>query len=295
MKARKKIALGTTPLGQMSPKKAQELINVAVQANILEFDTAPIYGNAEKYLGNFYRQSGTPLKVNTKYGLPLPKSITKDSIRISLEKSLDLLAGLEISTLFLHSIPMKFITEDVFEILFELQNQGYFESLGYSGDNEDLEEAISTGHFRNYMLTINILDLSNYRFIHSMPKSSRIFLKRPLANAIWRNWWRRQAAHYFFSVIGAGRSFDRQNYRFRFSKLKRIEPQIKKPYIRSFTNFLCSLDFESIFVLGTSNAKHLKEFSNLVRNECIDSNSDIVEERLEAWRQCSMFNWRAVR
>jgi aryl-alcohol dehydrogenase-like predicted oxidoreductase len=289
------LALGTTPLGEMSERQAMQLLSQSIELGINKFDTAPIYQSAEEYLGKFFRKTSTTMVVNTKYGLPKPSIITGADIRNTVERSLSRLSGIGIKTLFIHSLPFRLLTEEVIGCLKILKSQAYFERLGYSGDNEDLQLAISSRHFDDFMLTLNAIDMKNYNYIPQIANDQGIYIKRPIANAVWRNLKTKQLKNQFFKLLGARRSRDEQNYRFRFEKIAATSPVIAKPYLNTFTRFLSELDFNRTIVIGTSKGKHLAEISNLFTKYLAVDEKSVLSERLEVWQKLSKYDWQAIR
>ena len=278
-----------------SEDKALRLLSQSVDLGIEVFDTAPIYKLAETYLGTFYRQTSFPITVNTKYGLPKPEIITESNIKESLERSLDRLSGIRIKTLFVHSLPISLLTNEVINYLKQFQKQGYFERLGYSGDNEDLKFAILKETFDDFMLTLNAIDLRNLDYIPLISNNQRIFIKRPLANGIWKHWHLKQIQNSIFKMLGAGRANDPQTYRFRFEKLKKSSPQIYEPRIETFTKLLGELRFSKTIVFGTSKESHLLEILRLLKIQDGESDGSLFNQRLQIWQNFSHYKWQATR
>jgi len=84
----------------------QEAFKAALDAGVNFFDTAEIYGfgESEKLLGRFMRQTGQPVQIATKY-MPLPWRFNGDAIAHALTESLD---RLQVSSIPLYQVHMPF-------------------------------------------------------------------------------------------------------------------------------------------------------------------------------------------
>lgn len=289
------LCLGTSSLGDLEPFQARSLLAQAHHLGIREVDTAPLYSKAEEYIGEFLGDSNFNLEVNTKFGLPKPSLINADYIHQTLYASLKRLKVKQISTYFIHSIPMVLITDPILEFLKLLKKEGLVKRIGYSGDNQDLVAAIKTGIFDDFMVTINAIDLTNLAYVQELNSKNQIYIKRPLANVVWEKWFSKQLQHSIFKLLGAQRAKDTQNYRYRFSKLKKDWPFSDGDYLRLFLNFIRNLPFDKKVVVGTTNPLHLGEISE-IWNESIPQDFDAYcAEILRIWESNLSLDWKALR
>lgn len=288
------LSLGTSQIGGLDERRAMKILDQALELGVNLFDTAPLYGNAEIFLGKVLKSHSSHIEISSKWGLPKPKHFDPKTIENSIRGSVERLGGRNISTLFVHSLPMSLVHSGVAETLIGLRNKGLFNRLGYSGDNLDLKRAIESGYFQDYMITINILDQRNLDYIPAIASDSRIYIKRPLANAVWRHWKSQQLFHYLYKIFGAGRAFDTQNYRFRlqtFRKYKYLSDYNPKD---TFLKFILSMPFDKTLVVGSTNFNHIEELRNYVKNSDF-FDPDYFRTFSQIWLSLNKFDWQAHR
>lgn len=165
-----KIGFGCGKLSLMPTlKSALYILDAALDNGINYFDTAPLYGRgySEKILGKFSEKKRQKVIIATKVGLnpqkeynlsasvalplnylkknlkkshsvaaiytaaALPfRSISKEYVKTSFEKSLRNLKTDYIDNYFLHEAVPSFLTEDALMYLVQLKNAGYINKLG---------------------------------------------------------------------------------------------------------------------------------------------------------------------
>ncbi|MDO7172602.1 aldo/keto reductase [Mariniflexile sp. AS56] len=145
------VGLGCWQLGadwgkDMSKETAFSILNEAVKNGITFFDTADVYGNgkSESLIGDFLKTCDVPIRVATKFGRAgdaYPDKYSKDTLRKSVEGSLQRLGVNSIDLLQLHCIPIHYLKEgQIFDWLRELQQEGLIEHFGASV--ETVEEGL---------------------------------------------------------------------------------------------------------------------------------------------------------
>lgn len=121
-------------------QQVSEAFDAAVEAGILFFDTAEVYGQgkSEKLLGQFIQNSDRPIQVATKYG-PFPWRFTGNSVRDALTASLDRLQ-LPRVTLYQVHWPFTFLMsqETLMNALADEVERGRIEAIGVSNYSADL-------------------------------------------------------------------------------------------------------------------------------------------------------------
>jgi aryl-alcohol dehydrogenase-like predicted oxidoreductase len=288
------LSLGTSQMGHLDFVKAKRLIDFALQKGVIHFDTAPLYGNAEAYLGKCISPDRTDIQISTKFGLPRPTSLDSRSIEESIKRSHHRLNGNRISNLFIHSLPMEMITPKVISTFDRLREKGLFSRLGYSGDNDDLKRAIDSNFFDDYMITVNILDQRNLEYLPFIVNKTRLYIKRPLANAVWRKWRSQSITNSFYKTLGARRAFDTQTYRFRLQVFRDHHLLRDKELIEPFLKFAVSIPRDKYIVTGTTKVQHINDLKiQLIDKDLYSPNYfvDIVSK----WKDLNLFNWQALR
>ncbi|AFY81789.1 aldo/keto reductase [Oscillatoria acuminata] len=114
--------------------QVQEAFHAAVEAGITFFDTAEVYGlgKSEQLLGQFIRQTETPIQVATKYG-PLPWRFTAESVAEAITASLDRLQLTQV-TLYQVHWPFTFLMsqETLMNALADEVEKGRIQTIGVS-------------------------------------------------------------------------------------------------------------------------------------------------------------------
>jgi aryl-alcohol dehydrogenase-like predicted oxidoreductase len=124
--------------GEMSEDTAARIMEAAVQGGINFFDTANVYGGgrSERLIGTFLKQTAAPVTVATKYGRGpgvYPDNHTEETLRPSVERSLEDLGTDRIDLLQLHCIPAEALREGrIFDALRKLREEGLIGAFGAS-------------------------------------------------------------------------------------------------------------------------------------------------------------------
>lgn len=97
-----------------------------------------------------------------------------------------------------HSCPIDTLRrDDISRALNDAVARGKVRVPAYSGDNEHLDFAISTGQFRSIQTSVNITDqrVLAHGIVEARRRNYGVIAKRPVANAPWR-FAERPAGHY---------------------------------------------------------------------------------------------------
>jgi aryl-alcohol dehydrogenase-like predicted oxidoreductase len=175
----------------MTEEEAGTLLNRAVDLGVTLIDTARGYGMSEERIGRHlsYRRKDYTLVSKCGYGVPGFADWTPESIRAGIDLALRFMRTDYIDAMLLHSCPRATLeTEGLLEALEEARAAGKILAIGYSGENEDLDFALSLGRFQAIETSVNLFD---QRGIHAaLPEAARrgvgVIAKRPLGNAPWR-------------------------------------------------------------------------------------------------------------
>lgn len=288
-----RVAIGSSGFHRISKRSLFYFLDEAWAMGVRILDTAPIYGNAEILIGEYIQSSGNAFNVLTKLGLKDYRELNRGSLVNKLEISLGSLRSNTLHTLFLHSIPHAYIDDELLESLQELKNGGRVKRIGYSGDNEDLDFAIKSNYFDDFMVSINLLDMSNFAFVEKISTEKMIYVKRPLANAVWKNWYFNKCKFQLYKFLGARRTQDTHNYFFRYQVRRKSLPSSNSTP-QNFLKFVASIPRDKVIVVGTTDVDHLKStLSSLHDPDFVDTSYFI--ENLESWHKDNKYQWRAMR
>ena len=244
-------------------------------------------------IGEYTRLNGNTYNVMTKLGLKDYREFNSRSLVIKFEKTLESLSRNSVQTLFLHSVPYKYFSEDLLSGLLKLKSEESVERIGYSGDNEDLDFAIRSECFDDFMVSMNLLDMSNITSLEKMSTEKMLYVKRPLANAVWKNWHFNICKFHFYRTLGARRTQDTHNYFFRY-KIRRKSLPDTSELPQSFLKFVASIPINKTIVIGTTDLDHLKLANSLLSNPFF-IDTKYFSENLEKWKEDNKFQWRAMR
>lgn len=288
MLASSKFVLGGALFNQMSTVKAAMLLATAGEIGIQAIDTAPSYGNSESVLG---RNSVIKnWQVSTKLGNPNTRSLSKNEIVKSVDSSLSNLNIEQIHTLFLHSMQIDKLSDEVFSTLEYLRTAGKILFIGYSGDGKNLSAALDRHNFDSIMATLNILDLSNLSILQANTHK-KIYLKRVLCSGVFRTNLRLNLIDYFF-----GESLERNNhnnYKFRFKKLLGRK-KLFYDYAGLFMNFALSLNLPARYLVGSTDTAHIKTLVKLENDTQSWSSIELMEHK-NTWEKFSeKYRWTPI-
>ena len=187
------IGLGTTHLGKptFSDQEAEKLLNTTVDLGVTLIDTAKAYGNAEQRIGKFLSHRRNEIIISSKAGKDgdWVADFSYQSILSDIDRSLKLLKTDHIDIFHLHSCSKEELEKgEAIRALEKAKELGKIRVMAYSGENEALTYALSTGRFDSIQCSVNICD---QRVIDDqIPQAEKqglgIIAKRPLANAPWR-------------------------------------------------------------------------------------------------------------
>lgn len=188
------LGLGAGPLGDPSvldDAAAERLIHAALELGVTLLDTAPSYGRSEQRIGHALRGRRDRVVLSTKlgYGVPGVADWTGPCITAGIDLALERLATSWLDVAHLHSCPLDVLQRgDVVEALAAAQRAGKVRIAAYSGDNEPLLWAISSGRFGSVQCSVNVAD--QRALDRAVPLAAErglgVLAKRPLANGAWR-------------------------------------------------------------------------------------------------------------
>jgi aryl-alcohol dehydrogenase-like predicted oxidoreductase len=168
-----------------------DLLNTIVDSGITLIDSACGYGLSEERIGKNLSHRRKEIILSTKigYGIPGYEDWTGPCITAGIDAALKLLRTDYIDILHFHSCPVDTLRRnDLFDALNDAVSKGKVRVPAYSGDNEHLDFAISTGNFRSIQTSVNIADQNvlAHGIAEARKRNLGVIAKRPVANAPWR-------------------------------------------------------------------------------------------------------------
>jgi aryl-alcohol dehydrogenase-like predicted oxidoreductase len=187
------LGLGAAEIGApaVSEAEASALLHEALDLGINFIDTARMYGESEERIGRALAGRRGEFILSTKCGYDIPgiADWTGAAVAAGVNAALKRLRTGWVDVMHLHSCPREVLERgDVIEALEDAVRAGKVRVAAYSGENEHLAYAISTGRFGAIQTSVNICD--QHSLISHIPGAERrgmgVVGKRPLANAPWR-------------------------------------------------------------------------------------------------------------
>jgi aryl-alcohol dehydrogenase-like predicted oxidoreductase len=176
----------------LSESQAETLLNTVVDAGITFIDTARSYGLSEERIGRYLcekRRDEITLSTKVGYGIDGVPDWSFDAVYRGIDEARARLRTDIIDIVHLHSCDAATIEAGaVTEALHRAREEGKIRVAAYSGENEDLRQAIYSHTFGAAQASVNIFD---QKVLYStLPMAKQQFMgfiaKRPLGNAPWR-------------------------------------------------------------------------------------------------------------
>ncbi|MDG0835021.1 aldo/keto reductase [Roseateles saccharophilus] len=174
-----------------SEAEAGALLNHVLDVGINLVDTARGYGLSEERIGRHiaHRRQEFVLSTKVGYGVEGVPDWTYDCIVQGVERALRLMRTDWLDIVHLHSCPLPVLQQgEVVRALQDCRAAGKLRVAAYSGDNAEIDFAISCGAFGSLQTSISLCDQA-----HLQARAARadhagigVIAKRPLAGAVWR-------------------------------------------------------------------------------------------------------------
>jgi aryl-alcohol dehydrogenase-like predicted oxidoreductase len=231
----------------LTEAEVSNLLNSVVDLGINLFDTARAYGLSEERIGKHlsYRRNEIIISTKVGYGICGVNDWTYDSVFMGIDEALSKLRTDYIDIVHLHSCSLEVLQKgEVIEALGKALESGKIRLAAYSGENEALEFAATTGKFGSLQFSINLFDQRSIEKILPLTKKQNIgvIAKRPIANVPW--------------------SFDQQplgeyceEY---WKRMKKMNLNLGIDWLEAAIRFSAFTEGVSSIIIGTSSINHLK-------------------------------------
>jgi aryl-alcohol dehydrogenase-like predicted oxidoreductase len=175
----------------MTEDAAGTILNRALDLGVNLIDTARGYGLSEERVGRHLSWRRQEVVISTKggYGVPGVTDWTAECITQGIQQALERLQTDYIDIFHLHSCPLETLeNSDVIPALEQALKLGSIRVAAYSGENEALAWAATSGKFGSFETSVNICDQRVLETV--IPNAAKaglgVIAKRPIANAPWR-------------------------------------------------------------------------------------------------------------
>jgi aryl-alcohol dehydrogenase-like predicted oxidoreductase len=187
------LGFGTGQIGgtSITEHEAGTILNRAVDLGITLLDTARGYGMAEERIGRHlsHRRKDFVLVSKCGYSVPGYQDWTPEAVRAGVDMALRLMRTDYLDVMLLHSCPRVTLENPtLLDALDECVQAGKILAAGYSGENDDLEYALSLNRFRVIETSVNIFDQRGiFSYIPAAVAAGvGVIAKRPLGNTPWK-------------------------------------------------------------------------------------------------------------
>lgn len=176
---------------EMSEDAACSLLNLAIDLGVTFIDTARGYGLSEERIGRHlaHRRGDFVLATKCGYGIEGHEDWTPACVTAGIDAALARLRTDYLDVMLFHSCPRPVLKRPgLIEALEAAVQAGKVRVAGYSGENEDLAYALSTGRFGAIECSVNPFDQRGLDTLvrEAAARGVGVIAKRPLGNAPWR-------------------------------------------------------------------------------------------------------------
>jgi aryl-alcohol dehydrogenase-like predicted oxidoreductase len=228
---------------------ADKMLNEVLDLGINLIDTARAYGQSERRIGQFisHRRSEFILSTKVGYDVQWQPDWTYEAVVGGIDQALKLMKTETIDIVHLHSCSLDILEKgDVIRGLEKQKKEGKVRFIAYSGENEALKYAVSSGKFDSIQASVNICDqrIIDDPLPEAVKRGLGVIAKRPIANAPWRH-SSTPVGHYS------------AEYWHRLKKMS-IDPH-GMDWLELALRFSAYTEGVSTCIAGTSSTDHLKE------------------------------------
>lgn len=289
-----RLVLGAANYGKLTQIEVSRLLGIAFEHGINKIDTAHGYEGSEERIGAILK-TNKDFVVNTKVGLPDPAVFTPSGIKLSIEESLNRLGIESLGTLFVHSLPTNYLTEENIAAMISLKTEGKIKRIGYAGDGDNLSSAVEIGSFDDFLATFSIIDQSNSKEIRKTSDKSDIYYKLAMGQAVWTSleWKRRIKSHKLLRLLFNKPPVPESwtDYCARFNSLKsEID---SRDFAATFLRFaLFSGSSRQLVILGTNDPQHVRDAIKIESEQLARGSIEIARYE-DLWIRKSSPKWKA--
>ena len=174
----------------LSDGDALRVLETAFENGITLFDTARGYGISEQRIGKFLPGKRDKIILSTKVGYSIEgyTDWTYDIIRAGINHALKSMNTDYIDIVHLHSCDLYVLQNNgVADALLAAKEEGKIRVAAYSGENDELDFAITSDSFTSIQTSVNVFDQRGIDTFcaNARKKNMGIIAKRPMANFAW--------------------------------------------------------------------------------------------------------------
>ncbi|GIZ36585.1 hypothetical protein CKM354_000005500 [Cercospora kikuchii] len=187
---------GSHQIGDNSAEELEHILNVLKKNNVKIIDTARVYTDSEKRLGEI--GASKSFAIDTKSPSFVPKALSRDSLTAGIDESLSSLKTNKVEIYYLHAPDAGTSIEETVDTIQELHRQGRFERFGlsnfvledvrkihaYAASTGGIIPSVYQGHYNAFARTIEkdlfpLLRKLKMSFYAYSPLAGGFFAKDP--------------------------------------------------------------------------------------------------------------------
>jgi aryl-alcohol dehydrogenase-like predicted oxidoreductase len=187
------LGFGTGQIGgdDVDDAAAERILGEVLDEGVTLIDTARSYGRAEERIGRLLAHRRGEFVLSTKggYGIDGVPDWTYDAVARGIDEALVRLRTDVIDVFHFHSCPRETLEQgDVIRALHDARDAGKIRVAAYSGENDALDFAVSSGAFGSIQCSVNLADQRSLdgAIARASSRGLGVIGKRPLANVAWR-------------------------------------------------------------------------------------------------------------
>jgi aryl-alcohol dehydrogenase-like predicted oxidoreductase len=244
------------------------LLNAVLDLGVNLVDTARGYGLSEERIGRHLAHRRDEFILSTKggYGVDGVADWTPEVLTKGIEQALKRMNTDHIDIFHLHSCPLETLQrDDLFGALEAARQAGLIRVAAYSGENDALEWAVSSGRFGGVQTSVNLFDQRSARTALPLALESGIgvIAKRPIGNAPWK-----------YDARPVGEYAEEYWHRM---KTMNLSPE-SGDWLETALRFSAHAPGVRSIIVGTGKLAHLKRNAELV------ARGPLPEPEVQRWR-----------
>ena len=190
-----RLGFGSAPVGYLKTEqeRATQVMTLLLDAGVNLIDTAASYPGSEQVIATAVGHRRDQFFLVSKCGSSLGdlpgKAWSPELITATVDRSLKNAKVDYLDAMLLHSCSLEVLRQgDALQALVKARQAGKVRFVGYSGDNEAAEYAVTLPDVAVLETSVNIVDQVNLRKVAPKARQHNIgvLAKRPIANAAWK-------------------------------------------------------------------------------------------------------------
>ncbi len=267
-----RLGFGAGQIGgpELSEDDAARLLHCALDLGITLIDTARGYGLSEERIGRHLADRRASFVLSSKggYGVDGVPDWTAEVVTRGIDDALGRLRTDVIDVFHLHSCPREVLERgEVIGALQRARDAGKIRVCAYSGENDALQWAVTSGAFASVQCSVNICDQRSLdgAVAQASALGLGVVAKRPLANFVWR-FSERPVGDYAETYWGRLRAMQAAG-------LGHDEPPFGIAWPDLALRFSAFAPGVSSAIVGTRNISHLRSCAEIVERGPLPSDA----------------------